>query len=254
MTSLQNSLNMTGTILDEIVEHKRSEVAARKRRARPSFAEVLKQERINIIAEIKPRSPSAGVIADEVDVAAIAEVYSQYAAGISVLTDAKYFGGSLECLAQVAARTKCPVLCKEFVVDPFQIYEAKMHGASAVLLIAKILPSAAVREFVDLCFELDMDPVVEVQTDQELDVALGSRANVILINNRNLTTMEIDLGTTARLVPLVPSDRIIISASGIESAADVARLSSHTRNFLVGSSLMRATNIAEKLKELVSAC
>lgn len=254
MKNMQSSVSKTGTILDEIVAHKRSEVVARTRRVRPSLVDAFKQDRVNIIAEIKPRSPSAGVISSEVDVAAIAEIYSRHAAAISVLTDAKYFGGSLECLALVAARTNCAVLCKEFIVDPFQIYEAKVYGASAVLLIAKILPISLLGQFVQLCFELEMDPVVEVQTEEELDAALDSAANLILINNRNLSTMEIDLGTTVRLAPLVPRERTIISASGIESAADIAELSSYTRNFLVGSSLMRADSVENKLKELVSAC
>jgi indole-3-glycerol phosphate synthase len=172
------------------------------------------------------------------------------------LTDEKYFGGSLDLLASIAARTTRPALCKDFIIDPHQCFEARLNGAQAVLLIVKILDRTRLCELHSIIVDLGMVPVVEVQTERELETALAAEPSVILINNRNLDTFEIDLATTEKLAALVPSSAVTVSASGIESQADLERLRSFCQCFLIGSSIMKADNIEEKLRELagVAAC
>jgi indole-3-glycerol phosphate synthase len=258
------------TILEEIVAHKRKEVAARqasvsltelKAHAAPvpgeqrdCFFASLNKPGIRLVAEIKPKSPSAGQLTAKVDLRSIVDVYDRYAAAISVLTDERYFGGSLEALQEVCAQSSLPVLCKEFVIDPYQVYEARRAGASAVLLMVKILPDPLLDQLRQLCLSLGMEPVIEVQNDEELGRALPLMPNVVLINNRDLATFAIDLNTTAALSKSIPAGVAILAASGIDGAEDIAGLRRYTNKFLVGSSLMRAENIEEKIKELCGTC
>jgi indole-3-glycerol phosphate synthase/phosphoribosylanthranilate isomerase len=254
---------MAASRLDEIVENKKLEVAARKERQSTASLEKLVQPanrrflsavadkgRVNLIAELKPKSPSAGTLRQNISVDEIVDAYERHASAISILTDEKYFGGSLELLSRVCARSQCPILCKDFIIDPHQCFEARWHGAQAVLLIVKILERRALFRLHSIISDLGMVPVVEVQTEAELEAAMTTGANVILINNRDLTTFTLDLATTERLAPLVPPDKIRISASGIETRADIERLLSHCNTFLIGSSLMRADDIEAKLAEL----
>ncbi|HEY9776453.1 MAG TPA: indole-3-glycerol phosphate synthase TrpC [Planktothrix sp.] len=254
---------MPGSRLDEIVENKKREVAFRKEQESTSSLEkrvqhcdqrflgaINERTKINLIAELKPKSPSAGALQQDVSVDDILGAYQKYASAISVLTDEKYFGGSLQLLAHASTTVSCPTLCKDFIIDPHQCFEARLSGAGAALLIVKILERRNLFRLHSIINDLGMVPVVEVQTEEELDAAVTAGASVILINNRDLTTFATDLTTTERLAPMVPSGKIIISASGIEMRADIDRLQKYCHTFLIGSSLMRADNLEEKLAEL----
>ncbi|HEY9789926.1 MAG TPA: indole-3-glycerol phosphate synthase TrpC [Candidatus Obscuribacterales bacterium] len=259
---MKNTPTSTGTILDEIVAHKREEIAARTatrplasfrddvRSCGTNFHQALQGEGIKLIAEIKPKSPSAGQLAEELNLPGIVSAYSKYATGISVLTDERYFGGSLSLLSQVGALTGSPLLCKEFVIESYQVYEARQAGAAAVLLIAKILPDDLLQQLQAVVRELSMTAVIEVQTEDELRRALAVKPDVVLINNRDLTSFEIDLQTTARLAPLVPDSVLCVSASGINARADIDSLLKYTNKFLVGSSLMRSANLEDAMRRL----
>jgi indole-3-glycerol phosphate synthase len=239
------------------------------------FESALRQPKnTHLIAEIKPSSPSAGVLQAEVNLDAILEAYNDYASAISVLTDAPYFGGTFERLAEVSRRSPRPTLCKDFVIDEYMVYQARLAGAAAVLLIVKILDDAALKSLYDCIQGLGMTAVVEVQNENELQRALAIGASVLLINNRNLSTFDVDLATTTRLAdvlssysqkpsPLHPGGRgikgggespLIISASGIEKRADIEALLPATNCFLIGSSLMKQSNktLPILLQELLS--
>jgi indole-3-glycerol phosphate synthase len=253
---------MPSSRLDEIVANKRMEVEERKLLrstneikgqavpAQKRFLKAIREDGVRLVAEIKPKSPSAGVLRREISLDSILCAYDKYAAAISVLTDEKYFGGSLDLLEQVSLKSSRPALCKDFVIDPHQCFEARINGAEAVLLIVKILDPARLTELYETIMRLGMTAVVEVQTEDEMELALSLRPEVVLINNRDLGTFEIDLATTARLASQVPQDVTLISASGIESKADIDRLGSYCRVFLIGSALMKADSIEGKLAEL----
>ena len=248
--------------LTEIVENKKVEVEARKAKhslksiaakVKPvdgNFARVLRAEGTNLICELKPKSPSAGVLKAEFNVFDILPHYEEAAAAISVLTDHKYFGGSLELLAEVAAATPLPTLCKDYFIDTYQCYEARAAGAQAVLLIVKILTDELMANIHAKTIELGMTPVVEVQNLEELKRALALSPQVILINNRNLDTFEVSLKTTAALAPHIPDNVLKVSASGISDRIEIESLLPYCRNFLIGSSLMTASNLASKLSQL----
>jgi indole-3-glycerol phosphate synthase/phosphoribosylanthranilate isomerase len=257
---------MPNSRLDEIVENKKHEVASRKQlrstadleksatRAEGQFLQSLRSGNLNVprlITEIKPKSPSAGVLKENLSLDEVLQSYNKYAAAISVLTDEKFFGGSLSLLHDVSARSVVPTLCKDFIIDRHQCFEARISGAEAVLLIVKILAPQQLQELHATIEALGMVPVVEVQTETELEAAAALHPQVILINNRNLTTFAVDLATTEHLAPHVPPSALTVSASGIETRADIERLSSFARVFLIGSSLMRAANLEAKLAELV---
>lgn len=193
---------------------------------------------VSIVAEIKPASPSMGDISTK-DPFAILTEYEHFASALSVLTDMRFFKGSFELLAAIAAKTRLPVLCKDFIIDPFQIENAKNCGASAVLLIVKLLDRERLLNFYSLVRSLGMTPVVEIQTESELAQAVDLGAEVILINNRNLETLEVSLETTSKLAPLVPQEITVISASGIQRAEDMLLLHKYSKTFLVGTALMQ---------------
>ncbi len=257
-------------ILDEIIAHKRNEVAAAKRQRsltdiksfivdqplwaneRP-FLHALKQLRISMIAEIKRKSPSGGVLQPDLDPADIASLYeANHARAISVLTDQKYFGGSNQILQTVKQATRLPVLRKEFIIDPYQIYEARAIQADAILLIVRVLSPVELAEFLDLANELDLDCLAEVHDAAELDIALNTSATIIGINNRNLDTLTISLDTSLQLRERIPADRIAISESGIKTHADVERLDeAGFDGILVGETLMRHPDPGEKIRELL---
>lgn len=256
---------MPTTRLDEIVENKRAEVAARKQELRVDslkqsaqranggfFRSIADLNRggVHIIAELKPKSPSAGVLNSEFVLGDVVSAYDEFASAISVLTDQKYFGGSLDLLKEVSANTRRPTLCKDFIIDPFQCYEARCYGAQAILLIVKILKQSELQQLQTVAHDLGMSAVVEVQDERELEIALSINPRIILINNRNLSTFEIDLATTEKLAPLIPNDVLIVGASGVESRDDVERLAPFCNALLIGSSIMRASNMRAKLSEL----
>jgi len=212
-----------------------------------------RQQPVRLIAEIKKASPSRGIIRPDFDPVAIAKTYEKSgASAISVLTDEKYFQGRLEYLEAVHRAVSLPVLQKDFIIDPYQVYEARAAPADAILLIVAALCREELTEFMALAEELGMASLVEVHTSEELDVALEVGAKVIGINNRNLQTFETKLETTLELAPKIPSDRILVSESGIFTRADVERLmGAGVDAILVGESLMRETDPGVKVRELL---
>lgn len=206
-----------------------------------------------IIAEIKPASPSMGVI-KEVNVEETASMLADNSCvALSILTEPHYFNGSNDNLI-TAKRTaeNIPVLRKDFIVSTSQLYESKSIGADAVLLIAAVLGDETVL-YVDKCHEIGMEPLVEVHDEKDVETVLGTNAALVGINNRNLKTMEVDLETTVRLSGMIPSDRTIISESGIHSPGDITKLKDHCDAFLVGTSIMKASDPGEKLRKLICA-
>lgn len=254
-------------ILDDIVSHKKQELERRKE-VMPlaalkeggvlienprAFREALTQSTdVALIAEIKEASPSAGLIRKDVDPVEIGRLYEGFgAAAISVLTDERFFHGSPANMKQVKEAVSIPVLRKDFIIDAYQIYESRALGADAVLLIVAILSNDKLRAFLSLCTELELEALVEVHTELERDRALAAGAEVIGINNRDLTTFAVDLSTTIRLVSGMPEGITCVSESGIKTRDDVARLREAGLDaLLVGTALMAAKDIGAKIKEL----
>ncbi len=257
-------------VLERIVEHKRLEVEENKRKFNLSllreeaerlktsydFKGALLKEGINVIAEVKKASPSKGVIREDFDPVKIAKAYQRGGArAISVLTDKKFFQGSPFYLRQVAQEVKLPVLRKDFIIDPFQIYGAKVLGASSFLLIVSILSEGQLKDFIDLGRELGMEPLVEVHDRREAERALRAGAEVIGVNNRDLKTFKVDLSTTLELLPIIKEEgKVLVSESGIKGKEDLLNLRrAGVDAFLVGETLMRADNPEEVLRSWVSA-
>jgi indole-3-glycerol phosphate synthase/phosphoribosylanthranilate isomerase len=239
-------------VLGEIAARKKQDVAARLAGAdlgaaeptRRSLREALARPGARFIMEVKRASPSQGSLRAAADPAAIARAYAGAADAISVLTDTPYFGGSLDDLRAVRAVFSGPILAKDFIVDPRQVAEARLHGADAVLAILALLSDEEAQAVRAEAQRLGMDVLVEAHDEAEVRRAVALGAALIGINNRNLKTLEVDLEVTERLAGLVPADRLVVAESGIESRADVARLAAHADAFLVGSSLMRAPDPA----------
>jgi len=256
------------TILDEILEHKRQEVAAAKQRlsansmaerargcreAVRGFRDALeKGSGARIIAEIKRRSPSKGEIRAHFDPVACAESYAGAgAAAISVLTDERYFGGRLEFLEAVRSVVKIPLLRKDFVIDTYQIDEARVNGADAILLIVAALSRKELVQLRQHAASLGLDALVEVHDEEELETALGADADLIGINNRDLRSFETDLAVTERLAPRVPENSLVVAESGIFSHEEIRRLEAvGVHAFLVGESLMREADVGLALRRL----
>jgi indole-3-glycerol phosphate synthase len=255
-------------LLDDIVANTRAEVAERRRRvplaemraraesALPTrdFAGALRRKRIALIAEVKRASPSRGTLRADLDPAQLAYAYAgSGAAAISVLTDKGFFHGSLADLEAVRAAVDAPVLRKDFAVDEYQIYEARAHGADAILLIVRIVDDAQLRDYHTLARSLGLGALVEVHDEAELDRALAVDALVFGVNNRNLADFTVSLATTEQLAPCVPPGKIIVAESGVHTRTDVERVAKAGGHaVLVGEALMRAGDVAAKVKELSS--
>ena len=259
-----------GTILDTILKRKREEVGERAARVplkelraraldahRPrGFLEALKHRIRNsepaVIAEIKKASPSKGVIRKDFDPGAIATGYENAGAScLSVLTDVDFFQGSDDCLTRARESVHIPVLRKDFIIDPYQIYESRAIGADCLLLIVSTLEPEILAEFVSLAAQLDLDVLAEVHDAQDLATALALDVALIGVNNRNLQTFETRLDTTIDLLVSIPEDRLVVTESGISSRDDVTMMRDHGVNaFLVGEAFMRATDPGAALKEL----
>lgn len=262
------------TVLDRILERTVSDLTIRKRTVpdaalrkliavQPSpvsLKQALRGQRVAVIAEIKRASPSRGVFPLKVEPAEVAAAYlAGGAAALSVLTDAPFFAGSLadlDVVARVArARTSAaPVLRKDFLVDPYQVLEARAHGADAVLLIVAAVPGHTLRHLFSLVQEHGLEALVEVHDEAELERAIEIGASTIGINNRDLRTFEVDLGVTERLAPRCPSDVTIVAESGVFSAADVARLGrAGAHAVLVGEGLIVQQDRAAAVRSLLMA-
>ncbi|MGD0105910.1 MAG: indole-3-glycerol phosphate synthase TrpC [Rhodopila sp.] len=234
----------------------RHDIAARHDSTR-GFGYALKQAassgRYGLITEIKKASPSGGLIRPDFDPAAIARAYAAGGATcLSVLTERVHFQGDPAHLKAARAAVHLPVLRKDFMLDPWQIYESRAMGADCILLIMAALTDAQARELEQLAMSLDLDVMVEVHDREELDRALLLETSLIGINNRNLKTLITDLAVTEELAPLVPPDRFLISESGIRNTADLRRLAAVGPNcYLVGESLMRQADVTAAVKALL---
>jgi len=207
-----------------------------------------------IIAEVKKGSPSKGIIRADFDPMDIASTYQDNGATcLSVLTDEQFFMGQLRYLSLIRETVSLPLLRKDFIIDPYQIFEARVAGADAVLLIASILDLQQLREFHAIAKENHLDVLLEVHDEAEMETALQTDCKLIGVNNRNLRTFETDLNTTGRLARMLPSDRLLVSESGINSHEDIIRLKHDGAGaFLIGETMMRENDIGAKLQELLN--
>lgn len=263
----------TGTVLDRIAARTAADLATRRAAVPPARLEelaaaqpaalpldrALRGTGTRVIAEVKRASPSRGPIAEGIDAREVARDYlAAGAAAISVLTDGPFFQGSLADLAAVAALAHAdaeprPVLRKDFLLDPYQVVEARAHGADAVLLIVALLGGDLLVEMLDAVRDRGMQALVEVHDEAELGVAVAAGAPVIGVNNRDLRSFTVDLGTTERLALLVPADRVVVAESGIHGPADVRRLAAAGASaILVGESLMTAPDRRMSLRGLLA--
>lgn len=259
------------TVLDEILATKRAELRASQERVAPATL-AARAEAVDdpvrgfrrtlaaaappaIVAELKRRSPSRGEIRPQFDPVACARDYALGgAAALSVLTDERYFGGRLEYLTAVRAAVALPLLRKDFLIDAYQVDEARVAGADAVLLIASALAAPALAALLGRARTLELDALVEVHDERELDSALAAGADLVGVNNRDLKTFVTDLTVTERLAPRVPASVLLVAESGIAGPADVARLArAGARAFLVGESLMRQPEPGSALRRLRDA-
>ena len=247
------------SILERIVAAKRAEISAAKRpvdvKSAPpvrDFIAALRAKRPAVIAEIKRASPSKGVLRQDFDPAAIAKSYEEAgAACMSVLTDREFFQGAPEHLSAARAACKLPALRKDFIIDPYQVYEARALGADCILLIVACLDDAQLGELEALAHRLGMAVLVEVHDAEELERGLKLKTPLLGINNRNLRTFETRLETTLALLPRVPPERIVVTESGILAPAHVARMrASGVHTFLVGEAFMRAPDPGAALQTL----
>lgn len=253
-------------LLEQILQAKQHEVARLKKDMpvegnedlpplRDFKAAISKPAKINLIAEIKFASPSAGVIREKTDPVSIGRIYEQSgAAAISLLTDKRFFQGDPAHLPRLKKAVSLPVLRKDFIIDEVQVREALIYGADAILLIARILSRQQLSELISLCLELGMAPLTEVHNEDDLKKALDCNAEIIGINNRDLDSFKVDIRTTFELAALVPESHILVSESGIGNGEDIDSLkAAGIQAVLVGSALMRSSDPAKKMAEIVEA-
>lgn len=255
------------TILDQLAEHARERVSEAKRKISPkdlkqqalsmqkgsfAFEKALRKDGISFICECKKASPSKGLIAPEFPYLQIAEEYEAAGADcISVLTEPKWFLGSDKFLKEIADAVSIPCLRKDFTVDEYMIYEAKVLGASAVLLICSILGKSEIREYLQICDDLGLSALVETHDEREVQMAIDAGARVIGVNNRNLKDFSVNTNNSRRLRELIPSEVLFVSESGVQTAEDVAALRAIGADaVLIGETLMRAADKKAKLAEL----
>jgi len=254
-------------ILDRILEQRKKQLAREKENrsleslkklinALPpspfSFEQALAKPALSVIAEVKKASPSQGIIKKDFHPALLAALYEHAGAdAISVLTEKSFFQGHSLFLQQIRKVVNLPILRKDFLTEPYQIYESRALGADAILLIAAILPKPLLAELLALAKELSLACLVEVHNEKELERALSCNAEIIGINNRNLLTFETTLETTEKLLPLIPADKLVVSESGMKNPTHLKQVEELGANaVLIGETLMRSDNIPEELKRL----
>lgn len=254
------------SVLDEIVARSRTDAHERERRmslralqravhetglAPPrDFQAALHGPGLSLIAEFKPRSPSRGPLRPVTDLAQFATLYGQRADAISVLCDTPFFGGGYQLLAQMRSSCDRPLLCKDFIVGEYQIWEARAHGADAVLLLASVHDAGMLRALMSVVHELGMHALVEAHTPAEIETALACDARIVGINSRDLTTLGIDTGRLTELRRLVPPGPIVVAESGIQSRAHVEPLRGTFDAVLIGTAFMTASDPAACMSEL----
>jgi indole-3-glycerol phosphate synthase len=257
----------SGNVLERIVDARRADVSRRKRivpeavmrmavkkaDAVRDFPGTLCRNGINVISELKKASPSAGVLRADFDPVALARGFEQVgAAALSVLTEEAHFQGSLAYLRDARAATSVPILRKDFIVEPWQVWETRAAGADTFLLIVAALEPAELSDLLGLGRELGMEPLVEVHTRPELDLAIAAGARIIGVNNRDLHTLEVRVETSLALIDAIPENCIAVSESGLRSASDLAKLRAAGFDaFLIGETLMRHADPAAGLRSLL---
>jgi indole-3-glycerol phosphate synthase len=257
----------TGTVLDRILEARRAEVDHRKRvlpetalkygvKAAPpvrDFAAALSRDAINVLAELKPASPSRGIIRDPFDAPALGKALEAAgAAALSVLTEGEFFGGSLKNLRDARKEIALPVLRKDFIFDPWQVWESRANDADSFLLIVAALSDAQLRGLIALGRELGMEPLVEVHTHEELDRALGAGARIIGVNNRDLKTLTVRVETSYELIEQIPEECLAVAESGLRSHDDLKKLRATGFDaFLIGEHLMLSPDPGAALRALL---
>lgn len=255
-------------ILDTIIAHKLKELKSQQNQVSLSslkskvtslettkdfLSAIAQPDSINLIAEVKKKSPSKGIIREDFDPVMIAKAYEEYgASAVSVLTDEHFFAGSLNYLSSIREVINLPLLRKDFTIDPYQIYQARVAGADAILLIVAALTPNQIKEYQEIADSLSLASLVEVHTEEELEIALDANAEIIGINNRDLHTFNTSLDTTFKLRESIPDGKVIVSESGIYTREDVESLRNvGVHAILVGESLMRSPDIGEKVQELI---
>ena len=256
-------------ILDKLAESTRQRVEKEKRDISPeivkqkalelpkedfSFEKAIAKSGMTFICEVKKASPSKGIIANDFPFVEIAKEYEKAGAGcISVLTEPEYFKGDKKYLKAISEEVHIPLIRKDFVIDEYMIYDAKIHGASAVLLICSLLDEKTIRQYIHICDELGLSALVEAHDEEEIEKAVKAGARMIGVNNRDLKTFTVDISNSERLRKLVPSDILFIAESGIRTKEDIRRLKKANVNaVLIGETFMRAKDKAGMLKELDS--
>lgn len=255
---------MHGTVLQKIVADKRQWIIQRQQQQPLSsfqdqlvvtcrdFYHALQRDKPALILECKKASPSKGVIRSDFDPVAIAKVYADYATVISVLTDEQYFQGKFEFIGKVRDAVTQPVLCKDFIIDPYQIYLARLYQADAILLMLSVLNDRDYQHFASLASQLGMGVLTEVSNENELQRAIALKAKVVGINNRDLHDLSIDLNKTQQLAPLLPAETLVISESGITDVRSLRHLLPYVQGFLIGSSLMACDDLRQAVQQLIS--
>jgi indole-3-glycerol phosphate synthase len=255
-------------MLDKIIAQKREEVEQKKKAApltclqeriagqKPALdlAPALKGDHIRLIAEVKKASPSRGLLNPDLNPTELARTYAEGgAAAISVLTEENHFMGSIEHLAEIREVVNLPLLRKDFIFDPYQVYESRAYGADALLLITAILSQGQLKELFSLSRSLGLGCLIEVHSQGEVERAVLSGAEILGINNRDLSTFAVDTNTTRRLRPLIPKEKTVVGESGIKSRKDIEILEKWGVDaVLIGEALVTASDIRAKMKELLS--
>ena len=260
---------MSGDFLKIIRDYKLELLAAKKayyenlkknmKRATYARYEVFKKAisrpgQVNLIAEIKKASPSAGLIREDFEISKIAKIYVEHkAAAISVLTEDKYFLGKFSYLERVNDEFRLPTLMKDFIIHEFQIFEGAFYGASAVLLIADMLEDSQLRDLMAVAHSLGLDCLIEAHSEKEVERALDADAEIIGVNNRDLRTLEVDVNNCLRLIKEIPEGKIIVAESGLKTREDVQRVhQAGAHAVLIGETFMRSADIGAKIKEIMA--